>query len=260
MTALNGPKEACRNLAEGFLVALQFLTVIPVRRAASQRAIGWSLVFFPVVGLGIGALLYGLYRLFDLFLPLALSAALLIVVLVLVSGANHLDGFMDTCDAMVAGRTPQQRLAIMRDARTGSFAVAGVCCLFLLKYVALWFLPAHTRMEALLLMPMMSRWAMVYALTAYRSAREEGMGHAYKRQARWWALTGATLIAVAVSAGLMRVRGLALVAAAWLVVVLLAALLSRRLGGLTGDTYGAINEVAEVAALVLVPLAAGGYF
>ena len=260
MTACRGAGNAWRNLGEGFLAALQFLTVVSVRRAVTPQGIAFSLVYFPIVGLGIGGLLYGLYRLFDLFLPLALTSALVIAALVLVSGANHLDGFIDTCDGMAAGRTPEQRLAIMRDTHAGSFGVVGVCCLFLVKYVALLFLPAQFHMAALLLMPVMGRWAMVYALSMYPSARSEGMGHAYRRQARWWALAVATLISVAIAFGLMRVRGLALVAAVWIAVLLLSTLLSRKLGGLTGDTYGATNEVTEALALVLVPLVAGGYF
>ena len=89
------------------------------------------------MGLGIGAALFGLDRLFDLFLPTALGSALLIVALVLLTGANHLDGFMDSCDGMVAGRSPQERLAIMRDSRVGSFGVVGVFCLLLVKYISI---------------------------------------------------------------------------------------------------------------------------
>jgi adenosylcobinamide-GDP ribazoletransferase len=185
---------------------------------------------------------------------------LLIVVLVVIRGANHLDGFIDTCDAMAAGRSAQQRLAIMRDSHAGGFGVVGACCLILVKYVSLLFLPMSNRMAALILMPVVSRWAMVYALCAYPAARSEGMGKTYKEQAHWLRLAIATVIAIAISVGLMRLWGLALMAAISLVVFLLAGFLSRRLGGLTGDTYGAVNEVTETLTLILIPLIAGGYF
>jgi len=260
MTAYGDLKQGGRDVGVGFLAALQFLTIIPVRRVFSEREIGYSLIYFPLVGLGIGGLLYGLDRLFILFLPLPVGSALLIVALVLVSGANHLDGFIDTCDGMAAGRSTQQRLEIMRDSHAGSFGVAGVCCLFLVEYISLLFLPGAARMAAIILMAVMSRWAMVYALSAYPTARNEGLGKAYKGQAKWWRLVVATLIAVAVSVGVMRLWGLAVMAAIWLVVLLLAGFLSRRLRGLTGDTYGAIGEVTEVLTLILVPLLSGGYF
>jgi len=259
MINIGSLKEDGKTFAMGFLAAVQFLTVIPLRRDVTPKELGYSLLYFPIVGLGIGAALFGLDRLFVLFLPTALGSALLIVALVLLTGANHLDGFIDSCDGIVAGRSPQERLTIMRDSRVGGFGVVGVLCLLLVKYISLLFLPGAWRMTALLLMPTLGRWAMVYAITAYPSARREGLGQAYKGHANWWRLVIATLITIAVSVVLLELLGLALLAAIWLILVIMAAFLKKRLGGLTGDTYGAINEVIEVCALILVPLIAGGY-
>lgn len=246
----------------GFLAALEFLTVIPspLRREATPKEIGRSVVYFPLIGLGLGGVLYGLDRLFALFLPMALGSALVIVALILLTGANHLDGFIDTCDGMAAGRSPQRRLEIMRDSRAGGFGVVGACCLLLVKCISLIFVPAAFRMAALLLMPVLSRWAMVYAIFAYPSARREGMGQTFKEQANWQRMSIATLIALAISVLLLKLWGLALMAGVWLVAIIMAIFLKRRLGGLTGDTYGAINEVIEVLVLILVPLVFGGYF
>ena len=243
-----------------FLAAVQFLTVIPLHRDVTQKELGRSLVYFPLVGLGIGAVLFGLDRFFILFLPAAVGSALLIVVLVLLTGANHLDGFIDTCDGMAAGRSPQERLDIMCDSRVGGFGVVGACCLLLVKYVSLLFLPGAYRMAGLLLMPVLGRWAMVYAIFAYPSARKTGMGQTFKEQTDRWKMIIATLIAIAISVALMKLWGLALMAAIWLIVLVLASFLKGRLGGLTGDTYGALNEVVEVFVLILVPLVGGGYF
>lgn len=252
--------ESRKKFGEGFLAAVQFLTVIPLHRDVTQKELGRSLVYFPLVGLGIGAVLFGLDRLFILFLPAAVGSALLLVVLVLLTGANHLDGFIDTCDGMAAGRSPQERLDIMCDSRVGGFGVVGACCLLLVKYVSLLFLPGAYRMAGLLLMPVLGRWAMVYAIFAYPSARKTGMGQTFKEQTDRWKMIIATLIAIAISVALMKLWGLALMAAIWLSVLVLASFLKGRLGGLTGDTYGALNEVVEVFVLILVPLVGGGYF
>lgn len=260
MIAYSHLRESARNWGRGFLAAVQFLTVIPLRREVAGDDIGRSLIFFPVIGLGIGAVLFGLDELFGLFLPAALGSALLIVTLVLLTGAHHLDGFIDTCDSMAAGRSAEQRLAIMRDSRVGGFGVVGAVLLLLLKFISLLYLPGAYRMAALLLMPVLGRWAMVYAIFGYPSAREEGLGKTFKEQVNWRGLIIATLIAIAVSVALMKVWGLALMAAIWLILVVMAAYIRRRLGGLTGDTYGAINEVIEVCVLILVPLIVGGYF
>lgn len=253
-------RESRKKFGGGFLAAVQFLTVIPLHRDVTQKELGRSLVYFPLVGLGIGAVLFGLDQLFILFLPAAVGSALLLVVLVLLTGANHLDGFIDTCDGMAAGRSPQERLDIMCDSRVGGFGVVGACCLLLVKYVSLLFLPGAYRMAGLLLMPVLGRWAMVYAIFAYPSARKTGMGQTFKEQTDRWKMIIATLIAIAISVALMKLWGLALMAAIWLSVLVLASFLKGRLGGLTGDTYGALNEVVEVFVLILVPLVGGGYF
>jgi len=254
------PGETRKRFGRGFLAALQFLTIIPLRQEVTRDDIGSSLIYFPLVGLGIGAILFGLDNLFDLFLPAALGSVLLVIALVLLTGAHHLDGFVDTCDGMVAGWSAEQRLAIMRDSRAGGFGVVGAFCLLLLKYISLLFLPGAYRMAALLLMPVLGRWAMVYVIFGYPSARKEGMGQTFKEQMNWRRLIIATLIAIAISVALMKLLGLALMAAIWLIIVIMAAYIRRKLGGLTGDTYGAINEVIEVCALIMVPLIAGGYF
>jgi len=245
-----------------FLAALQFLTIIPspVRREATALDMGRSLVYFPLIGLGIGGILYGLDQLFALFLPSALVNILLLIALVLLTGAHHLDGFIDTCDGMAFGKSPQQRLEIMQDSRAGGLGVVGAFCLLSAKYVSLLFLPDDHRLAALILMPVLGRWAMVYAVSAYPYARKTlGLGQIFKEQASWLRLTIATLIALAASLVLMKLLGLALIAGIWLILIMMAFFLKRRLGGLTGDTYGAINEVIEVCVLILVPLLYGGY-
>ena len=260
MTARGGLWKAVWELGAGFLTAVQFLTIVPVRRRATEAELGYSLAYFPVVGLGIGAVLYGLDRLFTLFLPVGVGTALLIVALVVLTGAHHLDGLIDTCDGMAAGRTTEQRLAIMRDTHAGSYGIVGVCCVLLLKYVSLLFLPVTFRMAALFLMPVAARWAMVHALLIHRPARSEGLGWTYRRKATWWALAAATVVTLGVSYWMMGVLGLGVMGAVWLIVLTSGFLLSRRLGGLTGDTYGAVNEVVEVSTLILVPLIGGAYF
>jgi adenosylcobinamide-GDP ribazoletransferase len=243
----------------GFVAALQFLTIIPIRLNVGDKALRRSIAYFPLVGLLIGGILYGLDRLLALAFPTSLINIFLIVALAIITRALHLDGFIDTCDGLAGGDSPEKRLAIMRDSRVGGFGVVGGCCLILLQYVALTVVPEEHRMAALLLMPTLARWTMVYALYAYPYARGQGLGRIFQEGSNLPWLAIATAIALAAATVSMRLDGLAVMAAVFFIAMLTASFLSRRLGGLTGDTYGAINEIAEVSILILIPLITWSY-
>ena len=204
-----------------------------------------------MVGIIIGLILAGLNWLLGLFLPSTVVNALLIVCLVLLSGALHLDGFIDTCDGIAGHKTPKQRWQVMRDSRTGGFGIVGACCLLLVKYISLNSVPETLLMATLVLMPVIGRWAMVYAIFAYPYARPSGLGKVFKQGASWQRFTMATLIALVVAIFLFQLAGLAIMVGIWVIVVAMAAYLKHKFSGLTGDTYGAINEVAEVCVLIL---------
>lgn len=242
----------------GFLRAVQFLTIVPAAKPGGDtKQMGQALVYFPVVGLALGLVLLGLDRVLSLGLPFLVVNALLIVALIILTGALHLDGFVDTCDGMAAHRPAQQRLDIMSDSHVGAYGVIGACALLLLKYVALISVPDGLRLQALLLMPVAGRWAMAYAIFAFPYARTEGLGAAFKQQARWYRLAIGTAIALAIGVSVAHLAGAILLAAIWLLATAVSYFFKHRLGGLTGDTYGAINELSEVTLLLLLPLAAG---
>jgi len=240
-----------------FLAALQFLTSIPVsfKRELSPAQLGRATAWFPLVGLIIGVILALLNWLLSYVLPSAVVSALLIAALVILTGAMHLDGLADTCDGLAGHRPVEERWRIMRDSRTGAFGVVGVVLLLLVKYVALNNIPADVMLPALLFMPVVSRWAMVYAIFAFRYARPEGLGKAYKEATRWPQFTIATVITFAIAAALFPLfsfTGLILIFGIWIITTLFAFYFKHKFAGLTGDTYGAINEVAETTALIFI--------
>ncbi len=209
--------------------------------------------YFPVIGLILGIILAGLDYFFQfILLPPALSSALLIAILVVLTGASHLDGLVDTCDGLVAGKTPAERLEIMKDSRTGAFGVVGAVVVLLLKLSAMESVAGFMRLPALLLMPVLSRWGMVLAIFIFPYARTAGTGLAFKQGARWYRLAIATVVALVVSVFLFGVTGPVIVVGIALVVWAVGAYIRPRLGGLTGDSYGAINEIGEMVALVLI--------
>ncbi len=245
-----------------FLAALRFLTTIPLPwvREARPEELGRSTGYFPVVGIIIGLILVGLSWLFELLLsppspsplPSPLVYVLLVVSSVVISGALHLDGFVDTCDGIAGHKTSKERWQVMSDSRVGAFGIIGVVLLLLVKYVALGNIPPDLLMLTLVLMPMVSRWAMVYAIFAYPYAKPSGLGVVVKQGTRWPGFLMATLITLVVAYVLARVMGLAIMLGIWIIAMVMAGYFKRKFSGLTGDTYGAINEVTEVSVLILV--------
>jgi adenosylcobinamide-GDP ribazoletransferase len=249
-----------------FLSALRFLTIIPVPlwREASPKEVGGSLSYFPVVGFIIGLILAVLNWLLSLILPPAVVNGWLIAAMVLLSGSLHLDGFIDTCDGLAGHRTVEDRWRIMHDSRSGAFGIVGAVVLLLVKYASLSSVPSNLMTATLVTMPVVSRWAMVYAVFAYPYARPAGLGRVFKEGASGPGLALATVFTLVVAMGAawwaktnyFYLVGLVIVFGTWLITLLMATYLKRKLAGLTGDTYGAINEVAEVGVLLIVGLLA----
>jgi adenosylcobinamide-GDP ribazoletransferase len=236
-----------------FWAALQFLTIFPtpIRHKVTAKTSGKSLAYFPLVGLILGAIMLGLNYVLLLVLPSSIVNALLIIALAILTGAHHLDGFIDTCDGVIAGSSKKERLSIMSDSKVGAFGIVGVILLLLLKYASL---SAAPILPALLLMPTLSRWAMVSIIFTFPYAKRYGMGLAFKQGANWQRLTITTVISLVIAIALLKLWGLALMAALWLIAFGIASYFRSRLGGLTGDNYGAINELAEVLVLLLIIL------
>ena len=236
-----------------FLVALQFLTAIPVRISGeiTPRTMGRAMVWFPVVGLILGGVLAAVDLVSRILFPPLVGAALLVVTWVALTGALHLDGFLDCCDGLLVAKPPNTRLEILRDTRVGAFAVVGAICLLLLKYAALLELPLEQRAISLLVIPALTRAVMVYAARAYPYARPgPGLGQLFRDGLTWREVAIAAVIAIAAAVLALGPTGLALALCVWLLAAGLAWLVQRRIPGLTGDVYGAINELTEVGALV----------
>jgi adenosylcobinamide-GDP ribazoletransferase len=230
---------------------MEFLTLMPpvFRRMFAPREMGRSVAYFPLVGFVIGLILLAADHLLSLLLPPLLTSALLLALWVLLTAGLHVDGFLDACDGLLGGTTPERRLAIMRDERIGAFAFTGGALLFIMKFSALSSLTLW-RVPALILAPVMGRWGISLALVFFPYARSDGLGKDMKDHATWREAALATLIAM----------GAAWLAAGWhgmiigvLTLVLQMAIVLftlKRIPGLTGDIYGMINEISEVVVLV----------
>ena len=236
------------------MAAFQFLTLLPIKRGFTAEQIGRSSVYFPIVGLVIGLVLAGLDWGLGFILPAAVVNVLLVAALAIFSGGLHLDGLADTMDGMAGHRTSDERLTIMKDSRIGGFGAIGLALFLIIEYVTLNNIPGTIKMQVLILAPVLSRWAMVNCIFVYPYARSTGLGKTLKEAVNLRHFVFATLVSLSLACVLFKWAGLIIIAGVWLIVTLMALHFKNRLRGLTGDTYGAINEISFVIVLIITLL------
>jgi adenosylcobinamide-GDP ribazoletransferase len=235
-----------------FPLALTFLTKIPWPGTiqAEPQDLARALFWFPWVGAILGLVYLGAWTGFNALLPAPASAALLVCLTVLLTGGLHLDGLADTVDGLGGGQNPEERLHIMKDSRVGAFGVMSLILVLLAKF-ALFMAAGQKGVRAdFLLFPIVSRWGMVYLAYLSRYARPEGgLGEAMTNKITRRTAVGATLSTLVLALLIFRLKGLVVLLGAEVLVWLLVRFFNRKLGGITGDVLGAVNEVMEVAVL-----------
>ena len=235
-----------------FITCLEFLTRVRFSKRTDWRDEDFSrsVPYFPLVGLVIGSLLAAVnYGLFYIETPLFLRVTLLLLAEIIITGRLMYDGFMDTADGVFSARSRERMLEIMKDSHVGSNAVLAIIILLLLKIAAYLELSGETLTWVLLTMSVATRTFMVVFIVNFPYARKEGIGHMFTKYAKPFY----TYIAFAVCAGIIAACGLQYLAVAGIcftVTLIIAQYLKTQLGGLTGDTYGALTECGNVIYLL----------
>jgi adenosylcobinamide-GDP ribazoletransferase len=251
-----------------FLLAMQFLTRIPLPSMSEfqPRWLRESLRYFPLVGGVVGLVNVAVWWLSSLWFPPSVAVGLMLGVSLLLTGAFHEDGFADTCDGLGGSTTRERALEIMKDSRIGAFGALGVFSLLGLKWTALVAVPASAFALSVVSAHVVSRWCalgLVWALP-YARAGQEGKARPFDgglSLGQWLlsGLIGATAIVLpAIGSGSVT-AGPAIAAAVGFAcaatsALLLGAYLSRRLGGYTGDSLGAVQQLSELT-FILAALA-----
>ena len=239
-----------------FLVALRFLTILPVGGAiqVDSRLFIRSSKYYPLVGLLIGGLLWGLDRLARMAFSSDLTAGLLIVFWVVLTGALHLDGLGDTLDGCYGGKTPADRLRIMKDVHLGTMGVVGIVLLLMVKYVALKEMLISPALAIFLIMiPLAGRWTPVFLAAFWPYARPEGgLGQGLVQEMGKKELFWATLFAWGITIGAAGWLGLGVMAVHLIWSLLSGWFFFRKLGGVTGDTIGATIETGELLGILFI--------
>jgi adenosylcobinamide-GDP ribazoletransferase len=236
---------------KSLLAALQFLTIIPVRiKEPGKKEVAEAMAFFPLVGLLLGAILIGIYLiLFSLGLAHLATSIILVVALIMLTGGIHLDGLSDTLDAFLSHKDKEEMLKIMRDSHAGVMGVLGIISIVLLKIALLVSIDISQEKAALLLMCILSRWAMVFAIFLFPYARQEGKAKIFFAGVNWRIFFLATIITFILTLLIWGFEGFILFGLAAFLTYLIGAFIRQKISGLTGDSLGAIDELIEIAML-----------
>lgn len=243
-------------MIKAFFIALGLLTRIPVPKlfhvteSDSDKLFGWSVLFYPLIGLIIGGLLvFTAWCLSLLTLPShgLIEAGILLTVWVLITGALHLDGLADSTDAWLGGYGDQNRtLEIMKDPCSGPAAVVVIVLILLLKFSAL----VVVEWQVLLLAPVLARTSVMILLATTPYVRAGGMAEAAVKHLDKRAVWIVLLLVLSLSVLLLQKYSGALVILL-VIAYLLRRLMIKRIQGTTGDTAGAMIEVMEVSILLV---------
>ncbi len=232
-------------------VAVAFLTRLPITvREIRDADFGRALSWFPAVGLLLGGTLAAVAQLGAGHISVELLALAVVAVLAALTGGLHLDGVADVFDGIAGGRGDRDRtLAIMRDSRIGAFGAIALVIALLAKVFAVVSVLRTEASWAVWTFPVAARWAVCPLVVCFPYARKEGLGKPFSGHARLIHL----VLGTALTSGVLAFAGVQTVVpaiAALAAAFGLALWIQRRLGGLTGDVYGAAIEVAEIAFLI----------
>jgi adenosylcobinamide-GDP ribazoletransferase len=239
-----------------FLLALQFLTIITIKSdlKVEGKDLARSTSLYPLVGLIIGLILAGSHWLFLRVWPPGITDLLTIVVLVGITRGLHLDGLADTLDGILSGADREKCLEIMKDSRVGTFGAAGVMIIILAKYLALTTMPSYIKGQVLIVLPAISRFSMVQLAfrSPYARRDQPGLGKQLENAIRPWYVFIAFLSAGAIACIMLGQNGLYSLAVIVIATGIYQAFFKWKLGGITGDVLGCVNEWNEALFLLLL--------
>ncbi len=236
-------------MIDGMILAIQFLTRLPIniRVDWTRENLRKSTFFFPFVGLLIGLFAYLVNFLFSKINP-DIGAIFTVLALVFITGGLHLDGLSDTCDGFFSNRDKDQVLEIMKDSRVGAFGVISLVLIIILKYV----LVANLAGNAFIFLVFSlgnSRTVQVFNLTFKRPARDSGIGYMFKTSEPGQNTIFGILLYIIV-ASYFDIKILLPLLINFLFMEALAKYSYGKIGGVTGDVFGAMAELGEVVSLI----------
>jgi adenosylcobinamide-GDP ribazoletransferase len=236
-------------LIKQFILLTQFMTRIPVpvKTEYSDRDFGKSIKYFPVLGLFIGLFLCFISFVIAKFTDNRLLTAVFIVIAeTVITGGIHLDGLADTFDGLFSYRPKEKILEIMKDSRIGTNGAIVLIIYFLLKT----FLLAEVDIKYIIIMPVIARIATVTNAGLGTYARKSGMSNAIMDYNSKTDIIISLFIASVICFFFAGFKGLISTAAAFVFIIYFLFYVTKKIGGVTGDTMGASLEITSILVLI----------
>lgn len=236
-----------------FLLMLQLFTKVPVKKEIDydQKKFSRGVIFFPLIGLVIGIIVSLPTFAAERYFGREVSAVIMMISAAAVTGGLHLDGLADTMDGILSARKRDKMLLIMKDSRIGTHGVLALIFTIFVKYQFLLKIEDRLFMFMVIALPVAGRSAIGLMLLRSRYAREDGLGNLFIGKTEDFLSLASGVFGMLIIYGFLGINGIAAFAITLLFIALFRRRLDQILGGLTGDTLGAINEMAE---LVYIPL------
>ena len=226
------------------------MTILPITLPAdwSPGDSGRASVWYPFVGLVVGAITWLAWQSTSLVFPAWVAGVLTLVVWVVLTGGLHLDGLADCCDGLLSSTSVERRLEIMKDPHVGAFGVIGLVLVLLLKAAALGALVSASSF-GIVLAASLARWCILPA-ALLPLARPSGMGADFALGFRGSFIIWGTILPLAIAI-LPGIRGVLTVFAGLGAAGLVVWLAKSRIGGVTGDVFGMVVEIVETVVLIV---------
>jgi len=237
------------GIAKDIATAFQFLTRVPFSQISCEPdSLSRSAKFFPLVGLLTGIISIALRWGLSPHLPIMIVALLIVMAGILVTGALHEDGLADVADGFGGGWSKEQVLAILKDSRIGSYGALAIAFSVGARMLLFGSLPASTFAAYAISAHVLCRWTALplgFALPAARA--QASLGARLAGQISTSSLLVGTLIAFGIVAYALRIKMWEPILAVAIVTTLSGLYYRSRIGGITGDCFGATNQLAEIA-------------
>lgn len=236
----------------GFFAALKFLTIIPIPESWANKAEDFerSVYFFPATGLLIGGIIaLFAWGLSFTFMPV-LNGAILTIIMSAISSGLHIDGLADTADGLLSWKSKDKALEIMKDSRIGAMGAFSIASVLLLKLAALSSIYRIFLWKAVVLAALVGRCSIIFQICFLPYVRENGIGAGFTKHRSHVLGIYAIAVVCLICVLLYGLPGLAIVILWLFAEVSFESFLKSRIGGATGDTFGASCEIGETVALI----------